>query len=117
MKVVRFDGAESYEPEKDWKRVSLCNEDNISVEHFIKPPGHASPHHEHPNTQILVVLEGKLTIITDNDGEQELSEGDAAYIPGNETHIVKNPLDRPSSGLDIFVPGRSFDFWLKRKHS
>ena len=38
MKVVRFDKAESYEPEKDWKRVSLCNEADISVEHFVKPP-------------------------------------------------------------------------------
>ena len=37
MKVVRFDKAESYEPEKDWKRVSLCNEADISVEHFVKP--------------------------------------------------------------------------------
>jgi len=26
---------------------------------------------------------------------------------------VTNPLDQPSSGIDIFVPGRSFDFWLK----
>jgi quercetin dioxygenase-like cupin family protein len=46
-----------------------------------------------------------------------LEEGDAAYIPGNEPHVVKNPLDKPSMGLDIFVPGRAFDFWLKRKQS
>ncbi|NIO27717.1 MAG: cupin domain-containing protein [Candidatus Latescibacteria bacterium] len=117
MKVVRFGKAESYEPEKHWKRSSLCSEDDISVEHFIKPAGHASPRHEHPNVQVLVVLEGKLSIITDNDGEQVLDEGDAAYIAGGEAHIVKNPLDRPSSGLDIFVPGRPFDFWLKRKRS
>ena len=117
MKVVHFQEAESYEPERDWKRVSLCSEDDISVEHFVKPPGHASPRHEHPNAQVLVVLNGKLSIITENDGEQELIEGDAAYIPGGEPHVVKNPSDRPSSGIDIFVPGRSFDFWLKRKHS
>ena len=60
-------------------------------------------------------LNRNLLIITDNDGEQELSEGDAAYIPGGEPHIVANPLDELSIGLDIFVPGRSFDFWLKRK--
>ena len=115
MKVIRFNAAESYEPEKHWKRISLCNEEDVSVEHFVKPPGHASPRHEHPNAQVLVVLEGRLTIFTENNGEQELTEGDAAYIPGGETHIVKNPLDCPSTGLDIFVPGRSFDFWLKRK--
>jgi hypothetical protein len=27
---------------------------------------------------------------------------------------VTNPLDEVSVGIDIFVPGRSFDFWRKR---
>ena len=115
MKVVRFGSAASYEPERDWRRVSLCNEKSISLEHFVKPPQHASPLHEHPNDQVLVVLKGRLAIVTDVDGEQVLDEGDAAFIPGDQPHVVKNPLDTPSVGLDIFVPGRSFDFWLKRK--
>jgi len=115
MKVVRINDAENYEPEKDWKRISLCGECDISVEHFVKPPGHSSPDHGHPNSQVLIVLEGKLVITTENDGGHELGVGDAAYIPGNEMHIVSNPLDVPSRGIDIFVPGRSFDFWTKRK--
>lgn len=117
MNIIRFNEAETYEPEKDWKRASLCNAQDISIEHFVKPPLHASPKHDHPNAQILVVLEGSLAIITDNDGEQVLNKGDTVYIPGNESHIVKNVCDEPSVGLDIFVPGRSFDFWLKRKNS
>ena len=117
MKIIHFNKAERYEPEKDWKRVSLCNEKDISIEHFVKPPQHASPLHEHPNAQVLVVLKGKLAIQTDKDGEQILEEGDAAYIPGDEPHVVKNVLDVPSIGIDIFVPGRSFDFWLKRQQS
>jgi quercetin dioxygenase-like cupin family protein len=115
MKVVRFNSAQSYEPEKEWKRLSLCNEADISIEHFIKPPHHASPLHEHANAQVLVVLKGKLAILTEESGEQVLEEGDTAYIPADEPHVVKNLLDTPSIGLDIFVPGRSFDFWLKRK--
>jgi quercetin dioxygenase-like cupin family protein len=114
MKAVYFSSAESYEPEKDWKRVSLCSEEDISIEYFVKPPGHASPRHEHPNSQILIVLKGKLVITTDDD-EKELSQNDAVYIPGDESHIVTNPLPEASVGIDIFVPGRSFDFWLKRK--
>lgn len=114
MKAIRFSQAENYEPEKDWKRVSLCNQKDISIEHFVKPPRHASPMHDHPNAQVLVVLKGKLAIITDKH-QETLDEGDAVYIPGSEPHVVKNPLDEPSVGLDIFVPGRSFDFWLKRK--
>jgi quercetin dioxygenase-like cupin family protein len=62
MKVIRFDNAESYEPEKNWKRVSLCSQEDISIEQFVKPAGHASPRHEHPNAQVLIVLKGKLTI-------------------------------------------------------
>jgi quercetin dioxygenase-like cupin family protein len=61
-----------------------------------------------------MVLKGKLAIITDEE-ELVVGETDTVYIPGNVPHVVKNLLDAPSSGLDIFVPGRSFDFWLKRK--
>lgn len=115
MHIIRFTQAERYEPEADWVRVSLCNQEDISLEHFVKPPNHASPRHSHPNAQVLVVLRGALEIITDEEGEQLLNQGDAVYIPGNQPHIVKNALDEPSVGLDIFVPGRDFDFWLKRK--
>ncbi len=115
MKVIRFNAAERYEPEKDWNRVNLCNEENISIEHFVKPPNHASPSHSHPNTQVLVVVKGRISVKTEKDGEIILEEGDTAYIPENEVHVVKNILDEPSIGIDIFVPGRSFDFWLKRR--
>ena len=114
MKIIHFSDAENYEPENDWKRVSLCNETDISIEHFVKPPFHASPWHEHPNAQVLVVLKGKIAIKTEAGEEAVLAEGDTAYIPGGEPHIVTNVLDVTSIGLDIFVPGRSFDFWLKR---
>lgn len=115
MKVIHFNDAESYELDAGWKRWSLCAEDSISIEHFAKPAGHASPEHDHPNAQVLVVLEGKITVRGGDTTECELGVGDAVYIPGGETHVVTNPLDRPSIGLDIFVPGRPFDFWLKRK--
>ncbi|MCJ7650155.1 MAG: cupin domain-containing protein [Candidatus Lokiarchaeota archaeon] len=115
MKVIHFNNAENYEPETDWKRISLCNEKEISVENFVKPPRHASPSHKHPNAQVLIVLKGKLAVVTENDGEEVINEGDTVYIPENEMHVVKNILDEPSMGIDIFVPGRSFDFWLNRK--
>jgi quercetin dioxygenase-like cupin family protein len=114
MQVIRIIEGESYEPEKDWKRISLCNQADISIEHFVKPPKHQSPEHNHPNAQVLVVLKGKI-VVTGQSEEYELGEGDTIYIPGDEMHVVNNPLDVASIGLDIFVPGRSFDFWLKRK--
>ena len=115
MKVIHLNEADRYEPQPNWERTSLCAESDISIEHFVKPAGHASPRHDHPNAQVLVVLQGQLAILDADDVEHTVNKGDPIYIPGNESHIVKNPLDTPSIGLDIFVPGRSFDFWLKRK--
>jgi len=114
MKIIRFESADSREPEKGWKRTSLCAETEISIEHFVKPARHASPVHHHENLQILVVLKGSLVIKTDVDGEQTLNEGDCAFLPSDESHSVINPTTELAAGLDIFVPGRSFDFWLDR---
>jgi quercetin dioxygenase-like cupin family protein len=114
MKVIRFSEAESYEPHKDWKRVSLCNEKNISVEHFVKPPHHESPLHSHDNEQVMIVIKGRMRVYSESAGEQILNEGDAAFFSAGESHVVGNCLDTPSVGIDIFYPGRPFDFWLKR---
>jgi len=113
MEVIHFQDAEKYEPQKDWIRSSLCNKSDISIEHFVKPPNHSSPTHSHPNSQVLYVLQGEIIVKT-NDGEQKLRKGDTVYIPSEETHTVINPLNEVSIGIDIFIPGRSFDFWLNK---
>ena len=113
MNVIHFQDSEKYEPQKDWVRSSLCNKSDISIEHFVKPPKHSSPTHHHPNAQVLYVLQGEIIIKTEHD-EQKLKKGDTVYIPGEEIHTVINPLNEVSIGLDIFIPGRSFDFWLNR---
>lgn len=116
MDVIHFNTAEKYEPEEDWVRRNLCNNSDISIEHFIKPPNHSSPKHKHPNSQVLFVIQGEIIIKTEND-EQRLLRGDCVHIPKNEVHTVINPLNDVSIGLDIFIPGRSFDFWLNRLNS
>lgn len=115
MEIIRFKNAEKYEPEKNWIRSSLCSQSDISIEHFVKPPKHSSPTHSHPNSQVLYVLQGEIIVKTDND-EQKLKTGDTVYIPGGEVHTVTNPMNEISIGLDIFIPGRSFDFWLNRNN-
>lgn len=114
MKAIHFNNAEKYEPENGWVRKSLCNNSIISIEHFVKPPQHSSPKHRHSNSQILYVLKGQIIIKTDND-EVKLSKNDTVFIPSNEAHIVTNPTNTKAIGLDIFVPGRSFEFWKNRK--
>lgn len=115
MQVTHLAGAERYEPHPDWQRASLCDEPEISVEHFVKPPGHASPLHEHPQAQVCIVLSGRMRVVTGDGTAAVLEPGDAAYFPGGEPHQVINELDQPSVGIDIFCPRRSFDFWRARK--
>jgi quercetin dioxygenase-like cupin family protein len=113
MKIVHFASAETCEPDPGWKRTSLAAGRDVSVEHFVKPPGHASPLHEHPQAQVCIVLKGRMKAICET-GEVLLEAGDAAAFEGGEPHAVENASDGPSVGLDVFVPGRSFDFWFER---
>jgi quercetin dioxygenase-like cupin family protein len=114
MKVIRFADARRCEPDPGWRRAALCDGKDISIEHFVKPPRHLSPRHSHPQAQVLVVLEGEIAVITDGEGRVVLGKGDTAYVAGDEPHVVENVLDVESVALDIFVPGRSFDFWQER---
>ncbi|RME19337.1 MAG: hypothetical protein D6806_18485 [Deltaproteobacteria bacterium] len=51
------------------------------------------------------------------EGEEpvELGPFDTAWFPPGERHAVQNALaGEVSVGIDVFVPGRDFDFWLKK---
>jgi quercetin dioxygenase-like cupin family protein len=115
MKVIHLADAERYEPEKGWLRASTCSERNISLEYFVKPPMHSSPLHDHTQEQVCVVIKGRMKVRNEQGEESVLEVGDAAYFSSSEPHAIENILDEESIGIDIFVPGRSFDFWLKRK--
>jgi quercetin dioxygenase-like cupin family protein len=114
MKVIHLNEAEKYEPEKGWMRASICHEASVSLEYFVKPAKHASPLHAHPQEQVSIVLQGKMKVKNGEGKESFLEPGDAAFFASNERHLIENALDEPSIGIDIFIPSRSFDFWLKR---
>lgn len=114
MKPVAFDEAESYEPEAGWRRVSLAGSNRFSFEWFEKPPGHSSPMHDHGNEQVCVCLRGELTVETE-ESAVTLVEGDSVLLESNETHRVENTGEDTAVGLDVFAPGRSFDFWTDRE--
>ena len=130
MRPVSFDDAESYEPEEGWRRVSLAGSEQFSFEWFEKPPGHSSPLHHHKNEQVCVCLQGELTVTVvadDSDDEDEngdenadpesvtLHRHDSVLLEANERHRVENTGDERAVGLDVFAPGRSFDFWTERE--
>jgi quercetin dioxygenase-like cupin family protein len=114
MEPVSFDEAESYEPEEGWARRALAGSDRFTFEWFEKPPGHSSPMHDHENEQVCLCLEGELTVHTE-DGTVTLSEYDSVWLDAWESHCVENAGDERAVGLDVFAPGRSFDFWTDRE--
>ncbi|WP_207592393.1 cupin domain-containing protein [Halomontanus rarus] len=116
MDPVAFDEAETYEPDAGWRRAALAGSDAFSFEWFEKPPGHSSPLHDHENEQVCVCLEGQLTVATETD-EVLLEQYDSVHLESGEPHHVENTGDERAVGLDVFAPGRSFDFWLDRQEN
>jgi len=115
MKVVKLSQGETYQPELNWKRVSLAGSNEISVEYFEKPAGHSSPMHSHPNEQVSIVIKGRMKVVSGGGEEEVLGFGDSAWFAPNEPHRIENPDMELAIGIDLFVPARSFDFWTKRK--
>lgn len=113
MKHVPFDDAETYEPEAGWRRVSLAGSEAFSFEWFEKPPGHSSPMHDHANEQVCVCLSGELTVHFEGTSVT-LEQYDSVFLEAWETHAVENTGEETAVGLDVFAPGRSFDFWTDR---
>jgi mannose-6-phosphate isomerase-like protein (cupin superfamily) len=113
MRPVSFDEAETVEPEDGWQRRSLAGSEAFSFEWFQKPPGHSSPMHDHENEQVCLVLAGELTVVTDDD-EVTLGPNDSVWLDAWESHRVENTGDEMAVGIDVFAPGRSFDFWVDR---
>jgi quercetin dioxygenase-like cupin family protein len=110
MESVQFDEAETYEPESGWRRVALAGSDRFSFEWFEKPAGHSSPMHDHENEQVCLCLAGELTVHTE-DASVTLHSEDSVWLDAWESHRVENTGDERAVGLDVFAPGRSFDFW------
>jgi quercetin dioxygenase-like cupin family protein len=75
---------------------------------------HASPMHQHPNAQICIVIQGAMVVRLEDGTEERLEAGSACTFAPDEVHQVENPLDEVSVGIEVFVPGRSFDFWLEK---
>jgi quercetin dioxygenase-like cupin family protein len=113
VKLVDFDAAESYEPDAGWRRVEMAGSEAVSLEWFEKPPGHSSPMHSHENEQVCVVLGGELVLESEAD-RYELGENDSVLLESNEPHRATNPGDTVAVGIDVFAPGRSFDYWTDR---
>lgn len=91
--------------------VSLAGSDRFSFEWFEKPPGHGSPTDDHENEQVCPCLAGELAVATED--EVTLTEYDPVLPESPVPHRVQSTGDETAVGLDVFAPGRSFDFWTE----
>lgn len=65
--------------------------------------GSRMPEHQHPQEQLLHILEGRMRLIVDGT-PHELATGDSFYLAGNVRHGVETI--EPTRVLDTFSPPR-----------
>lgn len=78
----------------------------LGIAHFAVPPGivGATPHVHHEHDETFYVLDGVLTVATE-DGEVALGAGDLAYAPRGSVHGFRNAEpDRPTLALCVYTP-------------
>jgi mannose-6-phosphate isomerase-like protein (cupin superfamily) len=75
------------------------------------PPGRGPSPHTHPYEEVLIILEGEVTVVA---GEREIvaRNGDVVLIPADTPHAFTNTGDGPLRQIDIHL-SPSFDTtWL-----
>ncbi|XVH33231.1 cupin domain-containing protein (plasmid) [Haloferacaceae archaeon DSL9] len=112
MEYIRFAEAEEETPAEGWRRVGLVGSDAVSVDWFQKPPKHVSEMHSHEHEQIFVVLDGEFILHTP-EASVALGQYDTARVDSWEEHCSENPGEKPTIGLNIFAPGRTFPYWSR----
>jgi len=117
MQIVKHAASERCEPTPGWHRFQLAGSDQVSVEYFEKPAGHASPLHCHVQEQTCIVIRGRMRAIGANGENTDLAAGDSVWFAPNELHAIENAGDETAVGIDIFVPARPFSFWVKKSQT
>jgi uncharacterized cupin superfamily protein len=99
--------SEQSDPGFSWKRMRLgvrLGAEKLGASLYELPPGQRSfPYHlHHANEELLLVLDGAVTVRRE-DGEEELQRGDTALFPGgpNGAHQIVNRSDRPARFLMV----------------
>lgn len=107
MHVTRLDDAKKYEALKHFKMSGLRLQglDTSDVESFSCSlsyflPGGGAERSCSPNEKIYIVIEGEITIITDDD-ERSLGYLDSCAIGVNEYRAVENRTNRICAMLVI----------------
>ncbi len=88
MRGLRLQGAEASENENFW----------VGLSHFL--PGGGAESDATPLEKVYVVLDGRVTVITD-EGEQELGPLDSCRLAPGERRSIENRTNLPASMLVV----------------
>ena len=66
----------------------------------MDPKGRTDPHAHADAEQLFVVLKGELSI-TGEAGELRVKEGEAAFVPAGDSHLVANGIEGETEYLAI----------------
>lgn len=84
-------------------KLGSASTDDLTVAWVEAAEGTHVPSHQHPQSQLTVVLSGRIRVTTPT-GTYELSAGQAINIPGDTPHAAS--ITTTAVYLDIFRPAR-----------
>ncbi len=77
----------------------------LFIADHVVPPGYMVPPHVHDHDdEVLFILEGRLTLLTD-DGEVAVAPGACAQLPRGSRHGFRNDTETPVRFLAMALPG------------
>jgi len=97
--IVQLDLPLQDDKEKGWKPHHIHYGfspamDTLTCHVSVLSPGRTPhPPHRHPEEEILIVLDGKATILIGDDVDQQsktMHRGEFVYYPGGQTHTIRN---------------------------
>ena len=111
MHITRLEKVEKIVPEMEgargvYKQIPLSKENGVPTFSFrvftIEPGGH-TPLHQHPFEHMNYVIEGRGSLVAENQ-EHKLREGDFALILPGEIHQFKNTSKNQNLLIICAVP-------------
>jgi mannose-6-phosphate isomerase-like protein (cupin superfamily) len=85
---------------------------DISLIFVDTPPGGGPSRHKHEYDEVLVIQEGRCTVVA-GDEEREVRAGEVVIVPAGVPHSFTNTGDGPLRQLDIHLSGRFGTEWLE----
>ena len=76
---------------------------NFALRYFEVEPGGWTSLDQHAHDHGVVILRGRGQVLL-GQKEHQVSFGDVIYIPGNETHQIRNPGQEPLGFLCVIPP-------------